>query len=186
MKKIGSIIGLIVIAFIMVVAIGLIVRFVSNGNSTFYVIAGDQTFSSEGNYTLKNGDNRFVTKYIYSGNSENLHGGYTLSVMPDADNDFWFTVDGTDEKLSAVDLSEAFDIEQDKTSFTISYDGGGIDGILAGLYPDQVVELDDDLDRGLSFVILKVNSADGNSVVLHLQFSVAVDDVVLDTEGIIF
>lgn len=185
-QKSGSIIGLLIVVVLIALAIGLIVRFAVNGNSTFYVIADGQTYSREGIYTLKDGDNRFVTKYIYSGDSEELHGGYTLSVVPDTDNDFWFTVDGTDEKLSLLDLSEAFDIEQDKTSFTISYDGGGIDGILAGLYPDQVVELDDDLDRGLTFVKLIIESADGNSVVIHLQLGIAVNGVDLDQEGIIF
>ena len=186
--KAGKIIIFVIIAILLVGAIGLVIRFTNNGNSVFYVEAGDQTYSKEGEYVLQTGENRFDTWYIYSDGSGNLHGGYSLSVVADEDNDFWFTVDGADEKLSLVeDLSKGFDIVKDKTGFTINYDGSSIEDILSRIYDGKEIVLDDGIDFNSTFVKLVITSGDGkNSVEIGLYLDVHVTGIELDKEGIIF
>lgn len=186
MGKVWKVILIVLGVLVFALVIGLIVRFTSNGNSVFSVEVGGQTFSAEGEYVLEKGDNRFETSYIYS-DGEMLHGGYTLSVVPDEENDFWFTADGKDEKLSEVDLSDALDISSDETGFTITYDGASVSDILSRALGGKEVVLDDGFDFDRTFVKLVISSADGKNVVeIGLFLNVPATGVELDKEGIIF
>lgn len=188
MKKTVIVIAYILAVLVLVVAVGLIFRFTSGGNSTFCVEVGGQTFSTDGEYALSEGQTRFETKYAFSSNEEDKHKGYNLKVAPNVENDFWFTAGGADEKLSSIDdYSAAFSIESDVTGFTVSYDGSSVEEILGRMYEGKEIILDEGMDFSKAYFNLVVSSSDNVSVVtIGLKLNIGVSSITLDKEDIVF
>ena len=114
--------------------------------------------------------------------------GYSLKVVPNRENDFVFYVDGQACSFSAEeDFTNAFDIVQEETSFTINYNN--IYQVLCKQYEGSEIEIDKtqiDFEKDLFTVV--VTSFNGEAeITIGLKFSGnEIDGVILDMKEIVF
>ncbi len=180
------------IVFVLVISIIAIIGFVAyftNGFSkdleTFYIEYDGAKISSDGLkglYILSSNEAVFNIKYIIPRQS-----GYRVSIAPNTENDFSFSVDGTPKDWRELgNITHAFSIEKRSDSFTIFMpESFSIERFLTILFPDNEVLIDSTPDIQMDLFIMTISSADGaQSVDIGFRVSNGVTGVTLDTEEI--
>lgn len=191
-RRTNKLISLIV--FVIVLAIVAIIGFVAyftNGFSkdleTFYIEYDGAKISSDGLigvYLPSGSAANFNIKYIIPGQN-----GYRISILPNLDNDFSFSVDGTPKDWRELgDVTYGFAIEKQADSFTLSVPGSfTIAEFVKSLFPGKEVIIDELPNSQKDYFIMTVASADGaQSVNIGFRISTGVSGITIDTEEIIF
>ena len=190
--KTVKIISYIVLALIFVAVCGCIVYFTGGFTSdfkTFYVsVDGKDIMTTANDYKLSMDiPTQVNVKYTFGALNKDVS-GYSFKVIPNAidGKNFDFTVDGQVYSYQAEnDLTSGFEIEESETSFTIK-PKGGINHILAALYPDS--EISDCRDKSYqNMYSLVVSSYDGTaSVKINFSIDEPLYDIILDKGEITF
>ena len=190
--KTVKIISYIVLALIFVAVCGCIVYFTGGFTSdfkTFYVsVDGKDIMTTANDYKLSMDiPTQVNVKYTFGALNKDIS-GYSVKVIPNAidGKNFDFTVDGQVYSYQAEsDLTNGFEIEESETSFTIK-PKGGINHILAALYPDS--EISDCRDKSYqNMYSLIVTSYNGTaSVKINFSIDEPLYDIILDKGEITF
>ena len=190
--KTVKIISYIVLALIFVAVCGCIVYFTGGFTSdfkTFYVsVDGKDIMTTAADYKLSMETPMKVdVKYTFGELNKDVS-GYSVKVIPNAidGKNFDFTVDGQVYSYQAEnDLTSGFEIEESETSFTIK-PKGGINHILAALYPDS--EISDCRDKSYQNMYSLIVTSYNGTASVKIDFSIdePLYDIILDKGEITF
>ena len=190
----AKVIGVILVLALLAGIVAVIYRFTNGFNEdfkTFYVeYDGEQILTAESKQHLVEGQtHRFDVKYTFdTGNTKPK--GYSVKVVPNAERDFDFTVDGERYLYSKEnDLTAAFGLNKQDTyfelvlpeDFTLRY-------ALQSCYPGKEVIVPEEAGQGNPYPYTLVISSYNESVTYNIDLSVGeeVTGVTLDPEQIIF
>ena len=190
----AKVIGVILVLALLAGIVAVIYRFTNGFNEdfkTFYVEHdGEQILTTNSQMHLVSGNTyHFEVKYTFdTGNSEPKD--YNVKVIPNAERDFDFTVDGERYLYSKEnDLTSAFGLNKQDTyfelvlpeDFTLQY-------ALQSCYPGKEVVVPEEAEQGNPYPYTLVISSYNESVTYNIRLSVGkeVTGVTLDPEQIIF
>ena len=193
-KTAAKIIGIILVLLLLAGLVAIIYRFTNGFNEdfkTFYVeYDGEQILTTESEMHLVSGDtHRFDVKYTFD--TENAEPkGYNVKVVPNAQRDFDFMVDGERYLYSKQgDMTAAFGLKKSDTYFELVIpEDFSLEYALQSCYPGkEVVVLEEAADAN-AYPYMLVVSSYNDSVVYHIALSVGaeVTGVTLDPDHIIF
>ena len=174
--------------------VAIIYRFTNGFNEdfkTFYVeYGGEQILTTESEMHLVSGNtHRFDVKYTFD--TENAEPkGYNVKVVPNAQRDFDFMVDGERYLYSKQgDMTAAFGLKKSDTYFELVIpEGFSLEYALQSCYPGKEVVVPEEVADANSCPYMLVISSYNDSVVYHIALSVGaeVTGVTLDPDHIIF
>ena len=190
----AKVIGVILVLVLLAGIVAVIYRFTNGFNEdfkTFYVeYDGEQILTTESEMHLVEGNtHRFDVKYTFdTGNSEPKD--YNVKVIPNAERDFDFTVDGERYLYSKQDdMSAAFGLKKSDTYFelTIPQDFS-LEYALQSCYPGKEVIVPEEAISSNAYPYMLVVSSYNGKMVYHIALSVGteVTGVTLDPSQIIF
>ena len=184
----AKVIGVILVLALLAGIVAVIYRFTNGFNEdfkTFYVeYDGEQILTADSKLHLVEGQtHRFEVKYTFdTGNAEPKD--YSVKVVPNAERDFDFTVDGERYLYSKEnDLTSAFGLNKQDTYFELV-----LQYALQSCYPGKEVVVPEEAEQGNPYHYTLVVSSYNESVVYRINLSVGaeVTGVTLDPEQIIF
>ena len=193
-KTAAKIIGIILVLLLLAGLVAIIYRFTNGFNEdfkTFYVeYGGEQILTTESEmHLVSGGTHRFDVKYTFD--TENTEPkGYNVKVVPNAQRDFDFMVDGERHLYSKQgDMTAAFGLKKSDTYFEITIpEDFSLEYALQSCYPGKEVVVPEEADTGNLQPYILVISSYNDSVVYHIALSVGaeVTGVTLDPDHIIF
>lgn len=193
-KTAAKIIGIILVLLLLAGLVAIIYRFTNGFNEdfkTFYVeYDGEQILTTESEMHLTSGNTyRFGVKYTFD--TENTEPkGYNVKVVPNAQRDFDFTVDGERYLYSKQgDMTAAFGLKKSDTYFELSLpEDFSLEYALQSCYPGKEVVVPEEAADANAYPYMLVVSSYNDSVVYHIALSVGaeVTGVTLDPSQIIF
>ena len=190
----AKVIGVILVLALLAGIVAVIYRFTNGFNEdfkTFYVeYDGEQILTTNSEMHLVSGNtHRFEVKYTFdTGNAEPKD--YNVKVIPNAERDFDFTVDGERYLYSKEDdMTAAFGLNKQDTYFELVIpEDFSLQYALQSCYPGQEVIVPEEAAQGNPYPYTLVISSYTESVVYRINLSVGaeVTCVTLDTVQIIF
>ena len=193
-KTAAKIIGIILVLLLLAGLVAIIYRFTNGFNEdfkTFYVeYDGEQILTTESEMHLTSGNtHRFDVKYTFD--TENAEPkGYNVKVVPNAQRDFDFTVDGERYLYSKQgDMTAAFGLKKSDTYFELVIpEDFSLEYALQSCYPGKEVVVSEEAADANAYPYMLVISSYNDSVVYHIALSVGaeVTGVILDPSQIIF
>ena len=193
-KTAAKIIGIILVLLLLAGLVAIIYKFTNGFNEdfkTFYVeYDGEQILTTESEMHLVSGNtHRFDVKYTFD--TENTEPkGYNVKIVPNAQRDFDFTVDGERYLYSKQgDMTAAFGLKKSDTYFELVLpEDFSLEYALQSCYPGKEVVVPEEADTGNLQPYMLVISSYNDSVVYHIALSVGaeVTGVELDPDHIIF
>ena len=193
-KTAAKIIGIILVLLLLAGLVAIIYRFTNGFNEdfkTFYVeYGGEQILTTESEMHLVSGNtHRFDVKYTFD--TENAEPkGYNVKVVPNAQRDFDFTVDGERYLYSKQgDMTAAFGLKKSDTYFELVIpEDFSLEYALQSCYPGKEVVVPEEAADTNAYPYMLVISSYNDSVVYHIALSVGaeVTGVTLDPDHIIF
>ena len=190
----AKVIGVILVLLLLAGIVAVIYRFTNGFNEdfkTFYVeYGGEQILTTESEMHLTSGNtHRFNVKYTFD--TENTEPkGYNVKVVPNAQRDFDFTVDGERYLYSKQgDMTAAFGLKKSDTYFELVIpEDFSLEYALQSCYPDKEVVVPEEAEEANACPYMLVISSYNDSVVYHIALSVGaeVTGVTLDPSQIIF
>ena len=193
-KTAAKIIGIILVLLLLAGLVAIIYGFTNGFNEdfkTFYVeYGGEQILTTEGEMHLTSGNtHRFNVKYTFD--TENTEPkGYNVKVVPNAQRDFDFTVDGERYLYSKQgDMTAAFGLKKSDAYFELVIpEDFSLEYALQSCYPGKEVVVPEEVAGANAYPYMLVISSYNDSVVYHIALSVGaeVTGVTLDPDHIIF
>ena len=190
----AKVIGVILVLLLLAGIVAVIYRFTNGFNEdfkTFYVeYGGEQILTTESEMHLTSGNtHRFNVKYTFD--TENTEPkGYNVKVVPNAQRDFDFTVDGERYLYSKQgDMTAAFGLKKSDTYFELVIpEDFSLEYALQSCYPDKEVVVPEEAEEANACPYMLVISSYNESVVYRIDLSVGkeVTGVTLDPSEIIF
>ena len=190
----AKIIGIILVLLLVAGSVAVIYRLTNGFNEdfkTFYVEhEGKQILMQDSKTALDAGSTyRFDVKYTFDTQQSETK-DYTVEIVPNAEQDFEYTVDGETYLYSkAGDLSAAFGLNKQATYFEITtMDGMTLQSVLERCHTGQTVEVPADAEKGNAYPYQLIVSSYNGSVSYRIAFSVGMDvtGITLDPSQIIF
>ena len=190
----AKVIGIILVLLLVAGSVAVIYRFTNGFNEdfkTFYVEhEGKQILMQDSKTALDAGSTyRFDVKYTFDTQQSETK-DYTVEIVPNAEQDFEYTVDGETYLYSkAGDLSAAFGLNKQATYFEITtMDGMTLQSVLERCHTGQTVEVPADAEKGNAYPYQLIVSSYNGSVSYRIAFSVGMDvtGITLDPSQIIF
>ena len=193
-QKAAKVIGVILVLLLLAGIIAIIYRFTNGFNEdfkTFYVEHnGEQILTTNSELVLEPGKtNRFDVKYTFdTGQSETKD--YSVEIVPNAEQDFEYTVDGEPYLFSrADDLSAAFSLNKQESYFELTLqEDMTLQSVLETIHPGQQVEVPENASDGNPFPYALIVSSYNGNVSYHIAFNLGaeVTGITLDPSQIIF
>lgn len=193
-KTAAKIIGIILVLLLLAGLVAIIYRFTNGFNEdfkTFYVeYGGEQILTTESEMHLVSGNtHRFDVKYTFDTDNAEPK-GYNVKVVPNAQRDFDFMVDGERYLYSKQgDMTAAFGLKKSDTYFELVIpEDFSLEYALQSCYPGKEVVVPEEAADANSCPYMLVISSYNDSVVYHIALSVGaeVTGVILDPSQIIF
>ena len=190
----AKVIGVILVLALLAGLVAVLYKFTNGFNEdfkTFYVeYGGKQILTTESEMHLTSGNtHRFDVKYTFD--TENAEPkGYNVKVVPNAQRDFDFTVDGERYLYSKQgDMTAAFGLKKSDTYFELVIpEDFSLEYALQSCYPGKEVVVPEEATDANAYPYMLVISSYNDSVVYHIALSVGaeVTGVELDPDHIIF
>ena len=190
----AKIIGIILVLALLVGLVAVIYKFTNGFNEdfkTFYVEHdGKQILTQDSKTTLDAGSTyRFDVKYTFDTQQSETK-DYTVEIVPNAEQDFEYMVDGEPYLFSrAGDLSAAFGLNKQATYFEITTtDGMTLQSVLERCHTGQTVEVPADAEKGNAYPYRLIVASYNGSVNYRIAFSVGMEvtGITLDPPSIVF
>lgn len=190
----AKIIGIILVLLLAAGLVAVIYKFTNGFNEdfkTFYVEhEGKQILSENSETTFTKGKtHRFDVKYTFdTGQTEARD--YSVEIVPNAEQDFEYTVDGETYLYSqAGDLSAAFSLKKQKSYFEITLrEDMTVQSVLETVYPGQQVKVPETAADENPFPYTLIVSSYNGNVSYRIAFDLGTDvtGITLDPSQIIF
>lgn len=190
----AKIIGIILVLLLAAGLVAVIYKFTNGFNEdfkTFYVEhEGEQILSENSEMTFTEGKtHRFDVKYTFdTGQAEARD--YSVEIVPNAEQDFEYTVDGETYLYSKTgELSAAFSLKKQKSYFEITLrEDMTIQSVLETVYPGQQVEVPETAADENPFPYTLIVSSYNGNVSYRIAFDLGTDvtGITLDPSQIIF
>ena len=190
----AKIIGIILVLLLVAGLVAVIYKFTNGFNEdfkTFYVEhGGKQILTQDSKTALDAGSTyRFDVKYTFDTQQSETK-DYTVEIVPNAEQDFEYLVDGEPHLFSrAGDLSAAFGLNKQATYFEITTtDGMTLQSVLERCHTGQTVEVPADAERGNAYPYQLIVTSYNGSVSYRIAFSVGMEvtGITLDPPSIVF
>lgn len=193
-KTAAKVIGIILVLLLVAGLVAIIYKFTNGFNEdfkTFYVeYGGKQILTTESEMQLSSGNtHRFEVKYTFD--TENAEPkDYNVKIVPNAERDFDFTVDGERYLYSKQgDMTAAFGLKKSDTYFELTIpEDFSLETALQSCYPGKEVVVPEEAEEANAYPYMLVISSYNDSVVYHIALSVGaeVTGVTLGPSQIIF
>ena len=190
----AKIIGIILVLLLVAGLVAVLYKFTNGFNEgfkTFYVEHdGEQILSENSEMTFTKGKtHRFDVKYTFDTQQSETR-DYSVEIVPNAEQDFEYTVDGETYLYSkAGDLSAAFSLKKQKSYFEITLrEDMTVQSVLETVHPGQQVKVPGTAaDENPFPYALIVGSYNGN-VSYRIAFDLGADvtGITLDPPSIVF
>ena len=190
----AKIIGIILVLLLVAGLVAVLYKFTNGFNEdfkTFYVEhEGKQILAQDSELALEPGKTyRFDVKYTFdTGQTEARD--YSVEIVPNAEQDFEYTVDGETYLYSkAGDLSAAFSLKKQKSYFEITLrEDMTLQSVLETVHPGQQVEVPEGASDGNPFPYALIVSSYNGNVSYRIAFDLGTDvtGITLDPPGIVF
>ena len=190
----AKIIGIILVLLLVAGLVAVIYKFTNGFNEdfkTFYVEhEGKQILSENSEMTFTEGKtHRFDVKYTFdTGQAEARD--YSVEIVPNAEQDFEYTVDGETYLYSkAGDLSAAFSLKKQKSYFEITLrEDMTVQSVLEAVHPGQQVKVPENASDGNPFPYALIVSSYNGNVSYRIAFDIGTDvtGITLDPPSIVF
>ena len=190
----AKIIGIILVLLLVAGLVAVIHKFTNGFNEdfkTFYVEhEGKQILSENSEMTFTKGKtHRFDVKYTFDTQQSEAR-DYSVEIVPNAEQDFEYTVDGEPYLYSkAGDLSAAFSLKKQKSYFEITLrEDMSLQSVLETVHPGQQVEVPEGASDGNPFPYALIVSSYNGNVSYRIAFDLGTDvtGITLDPPGIVF
>ena len=190
----AKIIGIILVLLLVAGLVAVIYKFTNGFNEdfkTFYVEHdGKQILMQDSKTALDAGSTyRFDVKYTFDTQQSETK-DYTVEIVPNAEQDFEYLVDGESHLFSrAGDLSAAFGLNKQATYFEITTtDGMTLQSVLERCHTGQTVEVPADAEKGNAYPYQLIVTSYNGSVSYRIAFSVGMEvtGITLDPPSIVF
>ena len=190
----AKIIGIILVLALLVGLVAVIYKFTNGFNEdfkTFYVEHdGKQILTQDSKTALDAGSTyRFDVKYTFDTQQSETK-DYTVEIVPNAEQDFEYMVDGESHLFSrAGDLSAAFGLNKQATYFEITTtDGMTLQSVLERCHTGQTVEVPADAKKGNAYPYRLIVTSYNGSVSYRIAFSVGMEvtGITFDPPSIVF
>lgn len=179
-NSIITLISFLIVALLVVVAVGVILKYTSGGNEsfkTFYVQYGSEKILStdtEKQMKLESGKlYYFEVGYPLDVGKEETR-DYSVSVVPNVKNDFDFTVDGEclSWKGDVPELSQYFGLTKQATSFTLYVpENTSLQTILQGVYAGKTVNVPTVQEIGSEYLYTLVVSSYNGKITYKINLA---------------
>lgn len=190
----AKVIGIILVLLLVAGLVAVIYKFTNGFNEdfkTFYVeYEGKQILAQNSELALEPGKTyRFDVKYTFDTQQSETK-NYTVEIVPNAEQDFEYTVDGEPYLYSKTgDLSSAFSLRKQATHFEITLrEDMTIQSTLETVYPGQQVKVPETAADENPFPYALIVSSYNGNVSYHIAFNLGADvtGITLDPPQIIF
>ena len=190
----AKVIGIVLVLLLLAGIVAVIYRFTNGFNEdfkTFYVEHdGEQILSADSKMSFKAGETyRFDVKYTFDTDKSETK-DYSVTIVPNAEKDFEYTVDGETYLYSkAGDLFAAFGLNKQATYFEITLrEDMTVQSLLETVHPGQQVEVPGTAADENPFPYALIVSSYNESVTYNIRFNVGADvtGITLDPSQIIF
>ena len=190
----AKVIGIILVLLLVAGLVAVIYKFTNGFNEdfkTFYVeYEGKQILAQNSELALEPGKTyRFDVKYTFDTQQSETK-DYSVEIVPNAEQDFEYTVDGETYLYSkAGDLSAAFSLKKQKSYFEITLrEDMTIQSVLETVYPGQQVEVPGTAADENPFPYALIVSSYNGNVSYRIAFNLGADvtGITLDPSQIIF
>ena len=190
----AKIIGIILVLLLVAGLVAVIYKFTNGFNEdfkTFYVEhEGKQILSENSEMTFTKGKtHRFDVKYTFDTQQSEAR-DYSVEIVPNAEQDFEYTVDGEPYLYSkAGDLSAAFSLKKQKSYFEITLrEDMTVQSVLETVHPGQQVEVPENAADENPFPYTLIVSSYNGNVSYRIAFDLGTDvtGITLDPPSIVF
>ncbi len=190
----AKIIGIILVLLLVAGLVAVLYKFTNGFNEdfkTFYVEhEGEQILSADSEMTFTEGKtHRFDVKYTFDTQQSETR-DYSVEIVPNAEQDFEYTVDGEPHLFSrAGDLSAAFSLKKQKSYFEITLrEDMTVQSVLEAVHPGQQVKVPENASDGNPFPYALIVSSYNGNVSYRIAFDIGTDvtGITLDPSQIIF
>lgn len=188
-------IGYVLVALLLLAAIGLIYKFTNGFNEdfkTFYVECdGKQILTADSKMTFENGKTyKFTVKYTFD-NGKSEPKDYSVKIVPHIERDFDYTVDGERYFFSKTnELTTCFSLAKNDTYFELEIpEELTLQKVLSGLYEGKEITVPADAEVNNPFPYCLVISSYNGKIRYHINFNVSgknVTGITLNPPEIIF
>ena len=188
----AKVIGVILVLALLAGLVAVLYKFTNGFNEdfkTFYVeYEGKQILAQDSELALEPGKTyRFDVKYTFdTGQTEARD--YSVEIVPNAEQDFEYTVDGEPYLYSkAGDLSAAFSLKKQKSYFEITLrEDMSVQSVLETVHPGQQVKVPENAADVFPYVLC-ISSYNGNvSYRIAFGLGAEVTGITLDPPSIVF
>ena len=188
----AKVIGVILVLALLAGLVAVLYKFTNGFNEdfkTFYVeYEGKQILAQNSELALEPGKTyRFDVKYTFDTQQSETK-DYTVEIVPNAEQDFEYTVDGEPYLYSkAGDLSSAFSLKKQATHFEITLqEDMTLQSVLETVHPGQQVKVPENAADVFPYVLC-ISSYNGN-VSYRIAFDLGADvtGITIDPPGIVF
>ena len=190
----AKIIGIILVLLLVAGLVAVIYKFTNGFNEdfkTFYVEhEGKQILAQNSELALEPGKTyRFDVKYTFDTQQSETR-DYSVEIVPNAEQDFEYTVDGETYLYSkAGDLSAAFSLKKQKSYFEITLrEDMTVQSVLETVHPGQQVKVPETASDENPFPYALIVSSYNGNVSYRIAFDLGADvtGITLDPPSIVF
>lgn len=190
----AKVIGIILVLLLVAGLVAVIYKFTNGFNEdfkTFYVeYEGKRILAQNSELALEPGKKyRFDVKYTFDTQQSETK-DYTVEIVPNAEQDFEYTVDGEPYLYSKTgDLSSAFSLRKQKSYFeTTLREDMTLQSVLEAVHPGQQVEVPGNASDGNPFPYALIVSSYNGNVSYHIAFNLGAEvmGVTLNPPSIVF
>ena len=188
----AKVIGVILVLALLAGLVAVLYKFTNGFNEdfkTFYVeYEGKQILAQNSELALEPGKTyRFDVKYTFDTQQSEAR-DYSVEIVPNAEQDFEYTVDGDPYLYSkAGDLSAAFSLKKQKSYFEITLrEDMSVQSVLETVHPGQQVKVPENAADVFPYVLC-ISSYNGNvSYRIAFGLGAEVTGITLDPPSIVF
>ena len=190
----AKVIGVILVLALLAGLVAVLYKFTNGFNEdfkTFYVeYEGKQILAQNSELALEPGKtHRFDVKYTFDTQQSETR-DYSVEIVPNAEQDFEYTVDGEPHLFSrAGDLSAAFGLNKQATYFEITLqEDMTLQSVLETVHPGQQVKVPETAADENPFPYALIVSSYNGNVSYRIAFSVGMEvtGITLDPPSIVF